>query len=62
MDWGDICGVSLKRCDGDQGGDVTVLEHAPDIDIALGWLALVDHTALRGQGSSKRTRDRRKKR
>ena len=32
---GHIGGVGLKGCYGDEGGDVAVLEHAPDIDIAL---------------------------
>lgn len=44
-DTGDICGVSLERCNGDEGGDIAVLEHAPDIDIALTQLASVDNTS-----------------
>ena len=34
-DAGDVVGVGLKGGDGDKGGDVAVLEHAPDVDVAL---------------------------
>ena len=31
----DVGGVGLEGSDGDEGGDVAVLEHAPDVDVAL---------------------------
>lgn len=32
---GDVGVVGLEGGDGDQGGDVAVLDHAPDVDVAL---------------------------
>lgn len=38
---GDVGGVGLKGGDGDEGGEVVVLEHAPNVDVALKGRRLV---------------------
>jgi hypothetical protein len=49
---GDVCCVCLERGYGDEGCDVAVLDHAPDVDVA-GVVAGAEESAVGGDGDGR---------